>query len=70
MAAMLGTMLKRSREREGLSEHRTAALLGVSVSMYRRIESGQESPTWEVWDAICKRFGWPQTFTGTPRRRL
>jgi DNA-binding XRE family transcriptional regulator len=57
-------MLKHDRERAGLSVPRTAWLLGVKVSEYRRIESEEAYPSWETWDAICKTFGWGQTFVG------
>lgn len=63
-ALHLPTMLKADRERAGLSVPRAAWLLGVSVSQCRRIESGEEYPDWETWDAICKTFGWGQTFVG------
>ena len=52
-----------NRVRAGLSEVQAAGRLRVSLATYRRIESGEEPPSWEAWDAMCRVFGWPQTFT-------
>lgn len=64
---MLPTMLANDRRRAGWSVARAAHELGVSIRAYREIEAGERSPSWETWDAICKLYGWPQTFVG--RRR-
>jgi DNA-binding XRE family transcriptional regulator len=65
----LPTMLKADRELAGLSVARAAWLLGVSVRIYRLIESGEEYPSFDVWNAICERLGWAQTFVAPPGGR-
>lgn len=43
MTAELGAMLRRHRERAGLSQGRLAALAGVDLSHLNRIEGGRKS---------------------------
>ena len=57
--AAFPTMLERDRRRQGLRLCRAAWLLGISVREYRELEAGGV-PTFEVYDRICKLFGWPQ----------
>jgi hypothetical protein len=33
----------------------------VTQAIYREIEARRPS-AFEMWDRICKTFGWPQTF--------
>lgn len=56
-------MLRRDRERSGLSISQAAWRLGIKPAEYRRIEEESAWPDWEAYDRICKLFGWPQTFT-------
>jgi len=35
-----------------------------SFREYRELEAGRRWPTFETWDRICKRYGWPQAFVG------
>ena len=63
MAALLG-MLEHDRKQSGWSVGQTAWRLGVSIREYREIEAGERPPSWEMWDRICKTFGWRQTFVG------
>ncbi len=60
---MLTDMLKRDRERWGMSEHQAARRFRVSVTAYRQIEAGERSPDFATYSAICELFGWPQAFT-------
>jgi hypothetical protein len=39
--------------------------LGVSVRELAGGRGVERVPSWEVWDRICKLYGWPQTFVGT-----
>jgi hypothetical protein len=55
-------MLERDRKRSGLRVCRAAWLLGVSVREYRELEAGERYPTFQMWNRICKMYGWPQTF--------
>jgi DNA-binding XRE family transcriptional regulator len=66
--AMLPTMLADDRRRAGWSEAEAARHLRVSARVYRELEAGARSPSFEIWDRICKLFGWPQTFVGEPNR--
>jgi hypothetical protein len=49
---------------------------GVSTAEYRLLEAGARYPDFNTYDAICRRFGWRQAFTGehgteyVPRRGL
>ena len=56
------SMMQRDRKRESLRICRAAWLVGVSVREYRELEAGTRWPTYEIWDRICKLYGWPQTF--------
>jgi hypothetical protein len=62
VAAFLPAMLAEDRMRAGWSVGQAARRLRVRIAIYREIEAGLRSPTWETWDRICKTFGWPQTF--------
>jgi DNA-binding XRE family transcriptional regulator len=55
-------MLENDRRRAGWSVGQVAWRLGVSVREYRELEAGARSPSWEMWDRICRLFGWAQTF--------
>ena len=55
-------MLAEDRTRRGWSVEQAARRLGVSAAIYREIEAGMRTPNWETWDAICRTFGWQQTF--------
>jgi hypothetical protein len=60
--AVLPAMLEHDRTQAGWSVGHAAWWLGVTVAEYREIEAGARSPGFETWDAVCKLFGWPQTF--------
>jgi hypothetical protein len=49
----------------GMRECQAAWRFGVSVREYRELEAGKRAPTFEIWDRICKLYGWPQTFVGS-----
>ena len=59
---MLPNMLEHDRKRAGWSVEQAGWPLGVSIREYREIEAGERSQNFEIWDRICKLFGWPQTF--------
>jgi len=60
-------MLENGRRREGLRVCRAAWLLGLTVREYRALEDGDRVPDNDVWDRMCKLYGWPQTFVGSAR---
>jgi len=62
--AVFPAMMERDRKREGLRVCPAAWLIGVSVREYRELEAGARFPSFETWNAICKLYGWPQTFAG------
>ena len=62
------SMMQRDRKREGLRVCRAAWLIGVTVREYREMEAGDRVPDNDVWDRLCKLYGWPQTFVGSVRR--
>jgi transcriptional regulator with XRE-family HTH domain len=62
---MFTDMLKRDRERWGMSEAQAARRFGVTLRAYREIEAGERFLEFDTYDAICKLFGWPQSFTRT-----
>jgi transcriptional regulator with XRE-family HTH domain len=59
---MFGDVLRRDRERYGLSIAQAARRFGVRPSEYREIEAGTRWPSFETYDRIATLFGWPQTF--------
>jgi transcriptional regulator with XRE-family HTH domain len=59
---MVTKMLRDDRRRAGWSEAQVAWRVGVSVATYRRFESGEQAPTFDTYERICKLFGWPQSF--------
>jgi DNA-binding XRE family transcriptional regulator len=62
---MFSDLLRRDRERFGLSIGQAAWRVGVKPAEYRRLEEGKAWPDWETYDRICDLFGWPQTFAGS-----
>jgi hypothetical protein len=41
------------------------SISGASVSAEaedRELEAGERTPTFEIWDRICRVFGWPKRF--------
>jgi predicted transcriptional regulator len=59
---MLPAMLEQDRKRAGWSVGRASWELGVSIREYRELEAGNCSPSFEMWDRICRLYRWPQTF--------
>jgi transcriptional regulator with XRE-family HTH domain len=59
---MFGDMLRRDRERSGLSVGQAAWRFGVRPSEYREIEAGTRWPSFDTYDRIAKLFGWPEAF--------
>lgn len=51
--ASYSSMLRRDRERWGLSVARASWLFGVSVREYRDLERGTRSPTFDTYSRIC-----------------
>lgn len=68
MVAMFGQMLRRDRERSGLSIARASWLVGVTPMEYKELEAGTKPPTADAFERACELFNWPQTFV--PPRRL
>jgi DNA-binding XRE family transcriptional regulator len=65
MTAAFAGMLRLDRERRGMTEAQAARRFGVTLDFYRQLEVGTVLPSWEVYDAAARRFGWPQTFLGS-----
>ncbi|MDP9331203.1 MAG: helix-turn-helix domain-containing protein [Actinomycetota bacterium] len=59
---MFAAMLRRDRERWGLTIAQAAWRLGVRSSEYRELEAGTRWPSFDTYDRICKLFAWPQAF--------
>jgi DNA-binding XRE family transcriptional regulator len=57
---MLTDILRRDRQRWGMSEAEAARRFGISLHVYREIEAGTRFLDFTTYDAICKLFGWPQ----------
>jgi DNA-binding XRE family transcriptional regulator len=57
--AMFDDMLKRDRERAGMSELQAARRFRVSSATYRRVEAGEEFPSSAIYESIVGMFGWP-----------
>jgi DNA-binding XRE family transcriptional regulator len=62
LVAMLTDMLRRDRERWGVSEAKAARRFGISLRTYRGIEAGEELFDFDAYSAMCRLFGWPQAF--------
>lgn len=62
MVAMFGQMLRRDRERSGLSIARASWLVGVTPREYKELEAGTRAPSFETYDRIGKLLGWRETF--------
>jgi predicted transcriptional regulator len=62
---MFSDLLRRDRERAGLSVGQAAWRLGISLAEYRRLEAAETWPDWETFDRIERLFGWPQTIVGS-----
>ena len=62
-------MLREDRERSGLTVDEIAWRLGVTRREYRELEAGKRFPTFQMWDRMCKLFGWPQRFEVAADRR-
>jgi transcriptional regulator with XRE-family HTH domain len=65
MVAMFADMLAEDRRRRGFTVGQVAWRLGVSPQEYRELEAGTGLPTFDTWDAICKLYGWSQSFVGS-----
>ena len=61
---MFADMLQCDRQRHGFTVGQVAWRLGVTVREYREIEAGA-FPSFEVWDRICKLYGWSQSFVSS-----
>jgi DNA-binding XRE family transcriptional regulator len=57
---MFTDMLKRDRERWGMTEAQAARRFGLSLRTYRGIEAGEELFDFDAHSAMCETFGWPQ----------
>ncbi len=57
--AMLPDMLRRDRERWGMSVGEAGWRLGITRREYVAIEDGERPPTSTQYEAICEFFGWP-----------
>jgi DNA-binding XRE family transcriptional regulator len=67
MAAAFRGMLRRDRERWGMTEAQAARRFGLTLNFYRQLEAGTASPSFETYSAVCELFGWPRSFTKAAR---
>ncbi len=65
--AMFPDMLAEDRRRRGFTVGQVAWRLGVSPQGYRELEAGTGLPSFQTWDAICKLYGWSQSFVRSAR---
>ena len=56
---MLPDMLRRDRERWGMSFGEAWWRLGITRREYVAIEDGERPPTSTQYESICEFFGWP-----------
>jgi predicted transcriptional regulator len=61
--------MRRARKRECLRVCRAAWLVGVSVREYREIESGDRTPSLDMYERISELYEWPQTFVDSGHGR-
>jgi hypothetical protein len=66
---MFGDMLRRDRERWGLTFSQAAWRFAVSASEYHELEAGTRWPSFDTYNRICELFGW-QTFAGARQGRV
>jgi transcriptional regulator with XRE-family HTH domain len=59
---MFADLLRRDRERSGLTVEQAARRLGVTPAAYRALEASERWPGWEMYDRIATAFGWPRSF--------
>jgi hypothetical protein len=57
--AMVPEMLRRDRDRWGISPGECAWRLGITRREYVAIEAGEKPPTSDEYEAIVAFFGWP-----------
>ncbi len=62
---MFSDLLRRDRERSGLSIGQAAGRLGITLAAYGQLEAGERWPSWETYDRICEAFGWPRSFVSS-----
>lgn len=55
--------LKKARKDAGLTQEKMAELLGISVVYYQKIEAGERTGSFEIWDTL-------EDITGTHQRKL
>jgi hypothetical protein len=67
--AMLPDMLRRDRERWGMSVGEAGWRLGITRREYVAIEDGERLPNADQYEAICEFFGWPDARRGRIRPR-
>lgn len=48
------TIIRRKRERLGISQYKLAKMVGITQSFMNEIESGRKSPSVEVLFRICE----------------
>lgn len=65
MVAAFAGMLRRDRERRGMTEAQAAPRFGVTLDIYRRLEVRRCAPQLGGLRRGARRFGWPQTFLGS-----
>jgi transcriptional regulator with XRE-family HTH domain len=61
MGAMVGELIRRDRERSGLSLEQAASRLQVPPRRYLKLEAGEIWPDFENLDRIERLFGWRPT---------
>jgi transcriptional regulator with XRE-family HTH domain len=60
--AMFATLLKRDRERNGLTQAQVARQLGISLADYRAVEDEEQPATGDLYEKAVELFGWPAAY--------
>jgi transcriptional regulator with XRE-family HTH domain len=55
---LIGTALRRARQRQGRTLREVAAAAGVSVAYLSELERGRKEASSEVLAAVCRALGW------------
>ena len=63
---MLPDILRKDRERWGMSVGEAGWRLGLARREYVAIEDGERAPNSTEYEAICEFFGWPDARRAVP----
>ena len=67
---MFADLLRRLREKAGVSQYRLSRLSGLSKQMVSRLELGDSQPSWETVQRLVKALGAPYEALADPSLEL